>query len=63
MLVTVLEANATVPEMEVVTKRLLHEEQKQKTCSVSDDATALAIVERGQSKRLYRKSTISDRET
>ena len=51
VLVTVLEANATVPEMEVVTKRLLHEEQKQKTCSVSDDATALAIVERGQSKR------------
>ena len=51
MLVTALEANATVPEMEVVTERLLHEEQKQKTCSVSDYVTALVIVERGQSKR------------
>ena len=37
--------------MEVVTKRLLHKEQKQKTRSVSDDVTALVIVERGQSKR------------
>ena len=34
-----------------MTERLLHEEQKQKARSVSDDATALAIVERGQSKR------------
>ena len=30
MLVTALEANAEVPKMEVVTERLLHEEQKVK---------------------------------
>ena len=30
MLVTALEANSVVPKMEVVTKRLLHEERKQK---------------------------------
>ena len=29
MLVTALEANAEVPQMEVVTERLLHEERKQ----------------------------------
>ena len=29
MLVTALEANSDVPQMEVVTERLLHEERKQ----------------------------------
>ena len=36
MLVTALEANADVPQMAVVTERLLHEEKKQKDREVSD---------------------------
>jgi hypothetical protein len=39
MLVTALEANAEVPQMEVVTERLLHEERKLKDRSTADDTS------------------------
>lgn len=43
MLVTALQSNAVVPDMEVVTERLLHEESKINEKSVSDDKQENAL--------------------
>ncbi len=44
MLVTALEANSTVPAMEIVTERLMHEERKRKDRGLSNDATDGALI-------------------
>ena len=43
MLVTALEANSDVPQMEVVTERLLHEERKQMDKEGSGGSTSKAL--------------------
>jgi hypothetical protein len=54
MLVTALEANSDVPQMEVVTERLLHEESKQKDQEDSEKTHLKAMtVTRSQKIRYY----------